>query len=511
MRSINKMFKFKNKYSFLLVLILNFIILPIGFVASTDLTDYLNINSSGLTTESFFQIKGFSKNMLLSTDDGNWDHHVEPMIAVGDNGTLFVGWKNANTHNGGGERVSIAKSIDRGVSWTTPFDMPMYNGLNTKQSDPWLFWHNQSIYYAYIEWEPEYFQYLTTDYLSQVTVAKSSGDITEWTTATASFGSYFADKETIYIDDNGTIYVVYDDADVSTPEGKVTIRLTRSNNTGESFQEISVVGVPSDGHLAPYIALDSENHIYIASTWLDITDGGGNIYFTSSQDGGFTFGNQSFINTDGNYSFLASGKVTLPVIQFDQEDRLYLLWADVFEDEAHSIDIYLRYSEDFGETWSKRFQVNPLTAGNQFMPDMDIDSDGNLHIVYYDAPSQGNFKPNYCLVNFSGENRDIPIFNTPIAITIEETSVDFSRPGDYLTIRLDQNNVPHVVWTDGRNNELDIYYAYGTQNPSDSGSTIGFGLEVFLTVGFVSIIGRGVIIFIRRRKTNELLTSGKKD
>jgi hypothetical protein len=494
------MFKFKNQCKILLIIIVIGIILPIGFVTSTDLTDNLNINSSESTQADFFQIKGFSKNVLLSTDDGNWNQHVEPMIAIGDNGTLFAGWKNANTHDGGGERVSIAKSIDRGVSWTIPFDMPMYNGLNTKQSDPWLFWHNQSIYYAYIEWEPEYFQYFTPTYLSQVTVAKSGGDITEWTTATASFGSYFADKETMNIDDNGTIYVVYDDADVSTSEGKVTIRVTRSDNAGESFQWISDIGIPSDGHLAPYITVNSENHIFIVSTWLDTKTGGGNLYFTSNQDNGTTFENQSFVNSDGNYSFFASGKATIPVIQFDQDDRLYLLWADIFEPVTHSIDIYLRYSDDFGETWSERFQVNPTTAGNQFMPDMDIDSEGNLHVVYYDAPNYGNFKAYYCLVNFTGENRDNPIFNTPIAIADKETSGSFSRPGDYLTIRLDQYNIPQVVWTDGRNNELDIYYAYGTQYPSPSGSTIGFGLEGFLTVGFVSIVGIGVTIFVRRRK-----------
>ena len=498
------MFKFKKQYGFLLILIVNFIILPITFVGSTDIPSYLKVSSSGSTPEILFQTKGFSKNILLSTDDSNWNQHVEPMIAISNNGTLFAGWKNAYTHDGDGERVSIAKSIDRGASWTTPFDMPMFNGLNTKQSDPWLFLHNQSIYYAYIEWEPEYWTYFTSDYLSQVTVAKSSGDITEWTTATATFGSYFADKETMYIDDNGIIYVVYDDADARTTEGKVTIQLTRSNNTGESFQWISNLGTPSDGHLAPYITLNSENHIFVVSTWFDTALGGGNLFFTSSQDGGFTFDNQSFINADGDYSFFASGKSTIPVIQFDQDDRLYLIWADMYDQNTNSIDIYLRYSDDFGETWSERFQVNPTTAGNQFMPDMDIDPEGNLHIVYYDAPSGGNFKPKYCLVNFTGENRDDPIFNTPIAIADKETSGSFTRPGDYLTIRLDQQNIPHVVWTDGRNNELDIYYAYGVNSTSGSGNIIGFGFEVFLTVGLISITVIGVMIYVRRRKSIEL-------
>ncbi|KKK43545.1 hypothetical protein LCGC14_1193970 [marine sediment metagenome] len=399
------------------------------------------------------------------------------------------------------------KSIDNGSSWTIPFDMPMYNGLNTKQSDPWLYWHNQSIYYAYIEWQPEYFQYLTTDYLTQVTVAKSGGDITEWSTTNASSGSYFADKETMYIDDNGIIYMVYDDVDVSTPEENVTIRLTRSIDAGESFQEISVIGIPSDGHLAPYIALNSENNISIVSTWLDIANGGGNLYFTLSIDGGFTFEDQTFINADGNYSFFGSGKATIPVIRLDQNDRLYLLWADTYEKNTNSLDVYLRYSDNFGATWSNRFRVNPNTNGDQWMPDMDIDSDGNLHIVYYNAPSHGDFKPYYCFVNSTGENHDNPIFNPPIAIASEDTSGIFIRPGDYLTVRLDQYNIPHVVWTDGRNNELDIYYAFGIQFTSEptSKNAIGMKLEVFLTIGFVSIVVMEVLIIIRRRKTKVLL------
>ena len=49
---------------------------------------------------------------------------------------------------------------------------------------------------------------------------------------------------------------------------------------------------------------------------------------------------------------------------------------------------------------------------------------------------------------------------------------------------------------------MDIYYSYGIQFPSDSDYIIGFGLEVFLAIGFVSIIMMGITIFIRRRKTD---------
>ena len=49
----------------------------------------------------------------------------------------------------------------------------------------------------------------------------------------------------------------------------------------------------------------------------------------------------------------------------------------------------------------------------------------------------------------------------PISIADTNTSSEFTRPGDYFTIRLDSEDIPHVVWTDGRNDEMDIYYAHG--------------------------------------------------
>ena len=88
-----------------------------------------------------FLILAFSKGILLSTADTQYSHHVEPTLAISDDGTIFAGWKNANTHNGPGRRVSFSKSSDNGMTWTEPFDMPMFGGLTTGQSDPWLVWH----------------------------------------------------------------------------------------------------------------------------------------------------------------------------------------------------------------------------------------------------------------------------------------------------------------------------------------------------------------------------------
>jgi len=105
-----------------------------------------------------FTVIEFSENILLSTTDNAYPHHVETTLAVSANGTIFAGWKDSYSHNGGGARVSFSRSVDNGSTWTEPFYMPMFAG-QTGQSDPWLTWSDPSktLYYAYLEYESNCF------------------------------------------------------------------------------------------------------------------------------------------------------------------------------------------------------------------------------------------------------------------------------------------------------------------------------------------------------------------
>jgi hypothetical protein len=91
---------------------------------------------------------------------------------------------------------------------------------------------------------------------------------------------------------------------------------------------------------------------------------------------------------------------------------------------------------------------------------MDIDSQGRVHVVYYDDQGGDSFRPFYRVLEFPKTGD--PVLGEPIDISNGvPTSNTFTRPGDYFTIRIDPNDVPHVVWSDGRNSEMDIYYAHG--------------------------------------------------
>jgi hypothetical protein len=490
MKSSNKQKLFKL---FAIILFIMIILLPLFAFFNLDSN---SINEIKLTQGTNSEILAFSNDRRLSLDDSIYPHHVEVSMVISDNGIIFVGWKNSETHNGGGARVSIVRSLDGGESWTNPHDMPMFEGRTTRQSDPWLYWYNNTIYYAYLEFENQYFNDPEGGYLSQITVAKSQDDGETWTPVNATNGNYFADKETIVVGENKTVYVVYDDADIS-PTGNATVRVTKSLDGGDTYQEISSLG--EDFYfVGPYVTLNSTGDIFIAWTWAPET--GGNLYFTKSSDGGFTFNPPKLINQDGNYCIFESvggyaSKATLPVLEFDENNRLYVLWADKFDYQADTWDVYLRYSDDFGTTWSNRIRINPSTSGNQWNPDMAIDGSGRLHIVYY-SEEEGRYKPYYRTLNFTGPNRNETIFSEELAVAQRFTSSEFSRPGEYFTIQL-YNNIPHIAWSDARNNEMDIFYCHGL-------TYIPFPVEIVIIIIIIAIIGilSLVVMLYLRRKHN---------
>ncbi len=472
------------------------VILVISAIPHSTSSWFVRDYTQFATAQDGGNIIGFSENILLSTRDVPYAHHVEPTIAISNNGTLFAGWKNSETHNGGGARVSVVKSVDGGTTWTDPYNMDFYGEDPTRQSDPWLVWYEGTLYYAYLEYS------LTDPDFTQMTVARMEDYSGSWIPVKASYNEFFADKETMTIAEDGTIYVVYDDADTSSAEGNVTIRITRSDNGGLTFEEVGVIGWPDPGHLGPYVTTNEEGHVFVAWSWIDETYSAGNLYIAKSTDKGETFDAPRLVNLDGNYTSFTSAdgrpaKSTIPVLRFDQQGRLILLWADIFDPSAHSFDVYMRVSLDEGETWSERYQVNPQTIGNQWQPDMDIDSAGRIHIVYYDE-SFSEYEPYYLTATFSDENDDSPEFSEALAIADTPTSSAFTRPGDYFTIRLDAGYIPHVVWSDGRNDEMDIYYAHGFTTTIPPEEPINWLLVGGILVASVAVV-IVVIVLLKRR------------
>jgi hypothetical protein len=435
----------------------------------------ISLSNLNVYTKYAVAIKlSFSENILISTSNSPYPHHVEPMLAISDNGTLFVGWKNANGHNTGGVRVSFSKSVDGGRSWTLPFDMPLFTN-GTGQSDPWLVWFNGTLYYSYIE-----FSIPDTSIFSQVTLAKSTDYGKTWSIVKASQNINFADKETMTITSNGTILIAYADCPTLTSN---VIRLSISTDEGQSFSDNLIIS-DNDGtfdQIGPYIATDKQDNIYVS--WIKFTSEAFTGYIAFDKLDSSGFGIDTAV-TSANHSGLVNYKGSLPILHFDSKNRLYLLWSD-FSESGGSWDVYIKYSEDFGLTWSNKIQVNPNIPGNQWMADMDLDTNDNLHIVYYNEIGS-HFRPFYQSITINNGNLDI---SKAIAVADKNTSSLFNRPGDYLTVQIDSDFKVHVVWSDGRNEDMDIYYANCLCLESENSQNSNISLEIGFFFGAIFVIG----------------------
>ncbi len=67
--------------------------------------------------------------------------------------------------------------------------------------------------------------------------------------------------------------------------------------------------------------------------------------------------------------------------------RVYLVYTLKQQSESDNLDIYSRYSDDDGATWSAGVRVNDdNTKNSQFLPKISLDpTTGNIALIWYDA------------------------------------------------------------------------------------------------------------------------------
>ena len=76
-----------------------------------------------------------------------------------------------------------------------------------------------------------------------------------------------------------------------------------------------------------------------------------------------------------------------------------------------------------------------------------------------------------------------------IIATQKPTPGIFTRPGDYLTLRVDSQDRARIVWSVGRDNEMDIYYGNYQGSQIDlSASTKDESPYSFLIVIFALVL-----------------------
>jgi len=324
-----------------------------------------------------------------------------PSIAIDQlNGYIFVAWKDNRT---GVAKVYIDKSVDRGVSFGSDvmvYDWPndyMYMGLpcsvSIKVGDDGKIYVAWMIYDGYSISDCDIFFACSNDggqtFRTSTNVNPLEGEARHY-------------HPWIAIDEGNVIYVAYLKRN-STFWG---VYLAKSQNGGSSFETTVKVNDDSTyryrGGAQVVTSPDGKIHV----VWTDGRAGDGSqymdIYFATSLDGGLSFSPNVRINDDSVatppdvHPHFTRGAQGTPSIVTDSDSRVHVVWEDFrnfVDDTTYCRDIYYASSEA-GTIFTKNIRANSVNSSAESVncadPNIAIDSQDNLFMVYSDAPSGDN-------------------------------------------------------------------------------------------------------------------------
>jgi len=388
----------------------------------------------GVTVSGTLQLaqRWFGASTTVTPQDQLAGDQWSPAIAVGPDGALYAVW--ADTRNGDGN-IYFAKSTDGGTTWSANVRL---------NDDPGTAWQYDPAIAAdagavYVAWEDE------RNGNRDIYFAKSTDGGATWSantrlnddpgTADQYSPAIAADADAVYVawtderNGNGDIYFAK-----STDGGATWSANTRLNDDPGGAEQRS-----------PALTADA-GAVYVA--WTDERNGGSDIYFARSTDGGATWNADVRLNDDPGSAWQWSS----PAIAADA-GAVYAAWED---ERNGNRDIYFARSTDGGATWSADARLNddPGTA-SQYDPSIAADADA----VY---AAWADYRNGNSDIYFARSTDGGATWSANTRLNDDTGSALSWQPA----IAADADAV-YAAWADERNGNRDIYFARST----DGGAT----------------------------------------
>lgn len=243
--------------------------------------------------------------------------------------------------------------------------------------------------------------------------------------------------------------------------------------------DLPVLSTPNNA-TAPSMAADDNGHVYLA--WSDNRGGAKaiytNVYFPDSG-----WQKRAIPITTGYPRPLDAqeGDATSPQVCADNSGHVYVAWMDDRAVKAGTgkLDIYFRYSKDYGITWypeftDERIDTDNPGPGNSGSLKMACDGNGKIYIVWEDDRNRGRLLELYFRsfnIQFNKPTDFIVYYQTPdIRINTGMKAGQFAAR--YPAISTDKNNHVYITWIDNRDKpEEDIYQGIYFNVSNNNGTT----------------------------------------
>jgi hypothetical protein len=187
----------------------------------------------------------------------------------------------------------------------------------------------------------------------------------------------------IAIDPDDTIYVVWED----NPEGKFYIYFSKSTDGGNTFTSQKKVSddPTTDGQRMPSIAVGSDGDIYIV--WRDYRTSDSDIYdiyFTKSTDSGDNFISANQVTDDPG-----DAEQHQPSIAVNDDGKIFVSWLDQREG---GYNIYFANSTNGGNSFNTNLKVNDgSNISPVYSPSNAVAAKGNHAFIVWQDDRKGDW------------------------------------------------------------------------------------------------------------------------
>ena len=373
----------------------------------------------------------FSKNIRLNDDTGS-GNQAEVAMAVGPAGLVLVGWMDSRA-----QRVcAYTVSTDGGATWSKNVSIGVSKGTVTNPSsnfvgDPSVAVDANGTLYA-----------VCMDYgMNQIKMMLSTDRGTSWSTPTTEQDA--PDKPWVAggVSD-GALFMSW----LGTSAG-----IKRSLDQGKTWGPIQAVGNIIHGTA---ITTSTTGLVHVP---FNLDSDRNQLRYVRSKDNGDTYDKpRDLVSNMGTFCFTCNPRQH-PIVgaAADSTGRIVAItWTSTMSGGDGDDDVWLMYSKDSGDTWTKPLRVNDNTnASRQFQSWVAVDNYGRVHVAWTDLRDNGQNE------TFYARSADPSAgFEANVQVTDGRGSANTDFLGDYKGIAVQGSDVL-VVWQDTRRDTGDIYFA----------------------------------------------------
>jgi len=341
--------------------------------------------------------------------------------------------------------AAVYESLDGGATWTN-------SNLTTNGSfcyDTWLGFNANGDAFVSFECSDQRIAY------------KLAGQST-WNATKLTIAGSAPDRDMVTIDNSptspffGSVYIGYDD------NGNNNTPYVLFSRDGKSNWTRSTAIPHGNPTIGVNVTTGPDGTVYAA--WEDYT--GKKLFFSKSTDGGATFGSAVTVtsyrlNTSSFFVLIPPqnirGILPYPMTATAQggshAGRVYVSYTDK-DVTNNNTNIYVRFSDDGGTTWSSEVKVNDdTTNAYHFHHQIAVTPKGLVAICFYDTRRDptGKKTDRYIALSNNGGTSFKPNRRYTTAQSDETVAgADGNQYGDYQGIYADPTGSFRMSWTDSR-------------------------------------------------------------